>query len=116
MALMLSAVFIFAVWLVLSQLRKRQALKDIIDLQAKAIEKGADPPDLDRLLAAAGSRESSLRMALVSACLGATLLGTLFVVVEPERDVANIFRVVGILLVAFGVANFLVWLLIDRRR
>jgi len=127
MEVLLLAALIVAVWLVLSHIRKERFLKEYLELQRQALEKGvALPGDLKEM--AAGKTDwagVSLRVGIISLVLGITgvIIGMVMLPSQPwvsmDTDTAAIFATfwaLGLLLAAFGVGNLICWFLIDRRR
>jgi len=127
MEVLLLPAVIVGVWLVLGHIRKQQFLKEYMDLQNKALEKGAElPKDLKELMAGKTNWAGvTLRVGIISLVLGITgvLIGMFFLPSTPgvpkDTDTAAIFAsfwAFGLLLAAFGVGNLICWLLIDKRR
>ena len=125
-ALFIAAVVV-VIWIVLSHIRRRQFLKDYLDLQRQALEKGvALPGDLKEL--AAGKTDwagVSHRIGIISLVLGimGVVIGVWILPDIPwntrDADAPAIFAsfwAVGLLLAAFGVGNLISWLVIDKRR
>jgi len=125
-ALVLAALIV-GIWLVLSHIRRQQFLKEYLELQRKALEKGvALPGELKEI--AMGKTDwaaVSLRVGIISLVLG-IMGGIIGMVILPNQqwnsrdaDAAAIFASfwgVGLLLAAFGVGNLICWLLIDKKR
>jgi hypothetical protein len=119
MPLIAVGVLLVLIWMVLNHIRKQQIMKDLIDLQKTALEKGLDLPNKDLLQLDTGSKTFSLRVAIVALCLGlALILIAQFIpdVYRADRDGIMILRIVGILTLALSLGNFLAWLFIDRKR
>jgi hypothetical protein len=127
MAVLLIPAVIIGVWLVLSHIRRQQLLKEYMELQRKALEKGvALPGDLKEI--ATGKTDwaaVSLRVGIISLVLGIMgfVIGMWVLPNMPlnpnDVDAAAIFvtfQALGLLLAAFGVGNLICWLLIDKRR
>ncbi len=127
MAVLLIPAVIIGVWLVLSHIRRQQFFKEYMELQRKALEKGvALPGDLKEI--ATGKTDwaaVSLRVGIISLVLGITgvIIGLVILPAQPwspnDTDAVGIFAsfwAFGLLLAAFGVANLICWLLIDKRR
>jgi hypothetical protein len=127
MGAFLLAAVIVGVWLVLGHIRKQRFLKDYLDLQRLALEKGvALPADLKE--AATGKTDwaaVSLRVGIISLVLGITgvIIGMVILPHQPwtvnDADAAAIFATfwaVGLLLAAFGVGNLVCWFMIDKKR
>lgn len=126
-ALLLAAVIVGA-WLVLSHIRKQQFLKEYMELQRKALEKGvALPGDFIKEMAIVKTDWASvtLRVGIISLVLG--IMGVIIgVFILPNQswnpkdaDTVAIFTsfwAFGLLLAAFGAANLICWFLIDKRR
>ena len=125
-ALLLAAVIVGA-WLVLSHIRKQRFLKEYLELQRIALEKGvALPRDLREI--ATGKTDwaaVSLRVGIISLFLGimGVVIGLFILPNQPliprDADAAAIyasFWAFGLLLAAFGIGNLICWLLIDERR
>jgi len=127
MEVLLLPALIVGVWLVLSHIRKQQFLKDYMELQRKALEKGvALPGDLKEIATAKTDWAAvSLRVGIISLVLGimGVIIGMYILPRQPwnpkDADTAAIFAsfwAIGLLLAAFGVGNLISWFLIDRRR
>ena len=127
MEIILIAAVIMGVWLVLSHIRKQQFLKEYLELQRQALEKGvALPSDLKEVaMAKTDWAVVSLRVGILSLVLG--IMGVIIgMVVLPNQtwnpndaDTAAVFAVfwaIGLLLAAFGVGNLICWLLLDKKR
>ncbi len=118
---------IIGVWLVLSHIRKRQFLKDYMELQRKALEKGVALPGNLKELATVKTDWAvvTLRVGIISLVLGimGVIIGIFILPHQPwnpkDADAAAIFAsfwAFGLLLAAFGVGNLICWFLIDKRR
>jgi hypothetical protein len=127
MEIILIAAVIVSVWLILSHIRRQQFLKDYMELQNKAIDKGVDlPGDLKELATAKADWGAvTLRIGVISLILGivGVIIGMVILPnmpgIDAERDateVLAIFWAFGLLLAAFGVGNLICWFLIDRRK
>jgi hypothetical protein len=127
MEIILLAAVIVGVWLVLSHIRKQQFLKEYMELQNKALDKGvALPDDLEELATAKTDWAAvTLRVGIISLILGiaGVIIGMVILPYQPglpeDADTAAIFAsfwAFGLLLAAFGVGNLICWFLIDRRR
>ena len=127
MEALLVAAVVLVIWIVLSHIRRRQFLKDYLELQRQALEKGvALPRDLREL--GAGKTDwagVSLRVGIISLVLGimGVVIGVWILPNTPwnprDADAAAIFAsfwAVGLLLAAFGVGNLICWFLIDKKR
>jgi len=125
-ALLVAAVIVGA-WLVLSHIRKERFLKEYLELQRLALEKGvALPGDLKEIAAGKTDWASvSLRVGIISLVLGimGVIIGLVILPSQPlnskDADTAGIYAVFwafGLLLAAFGLGNLICWLLIDKRR
>jgi len=127
MEVLLLAAVIVAVWLVLSHIRKQQFLKEYLELQRKALEKGVALPGNLKEIATVKTDWAavSLRVGIISLVLG--IMGVIIgMVILPNQswnpkdaDAAAIFTTFwafGLLLAAFGVGNLICWFLIDKRR
>ena len=127
MEIILIAAVIVGLWLVLNHIRRQQFLKEYLELQHKALEKGvALPADLKEI--ATGRTDwaaVSLRVGILSLVLG--IMGVVIgMVILPSQswspkdaDTAAVFAVFwafGLLLAAFGVGNLICWSLIDKKR
>jgi hypothetical protein len=127
MEVILIPAVIVGVWLILSHMRKQQFLKEYMDLQHKALEKGVTlPGDLKEFVP--GKTDwavVSLRVGIISLVLGITgvIIG-LYILpnqlgLPKDTDAVAVFAsfwAFGLLLAAFGVGNVINWFLIDRRR
>jgi hypothetical protein len=127
MEVLLLPAIIVGVWLVLSHIRRQQFLKEYMDLQNKALEKGVElPKDLKELATSKTNWAAvTLRVGIISLVLGVTgvLIGTIFLPNAPgvptDNDTAAVFAsfwAFGLLLAAFGVGNLICWFLIDKRK
>ena len=127
MEFFLIAALIIGVWLVLGHIRRQQLLKEYLDLQSKALEKGTElPGDLKELVSGKTDWAGmTLRVGIISLVLGITgvLIGKFFLpgAFEATKDtdapmVFASFWALGLLLAAFGVGNLICWFLIDKRR
>jgi len=127
MEVILIPAVIVGVWLVLNHIRRRQFLKEYIDLQNKALEKGVElPKDLKELMAGKTDWAAvTLRVGIISLVLGimGVIIGIYILPNQPwnpkDADAAAIFAsfwAFGLLLAAFGVGNLIIWFLIDKRR
>jgi len=128
MEILLFPALIIGVWLVLRHIRRQQFLKEYLDLQNKALEKGVElPKDLKELMAGKTNWAGvMLRVGIISLVLGITgvLIGVFFLPNTPgipakDSDTVAIFAsfwAFGLLLAAFGIGNLICWLLIDKRR
>ena len=127
MEILLIAAVIVGVWLILNHIRRQQFLKDYMELQNKALDKGATlPVDLKELVTAKTDWAAvTLRVGIISLILGivGVIIGTVILPKMPgiaaDRDateVVAIFWAFGLLLAAFGLGNLICWVLIDRRK
>jgi hypothetical protein len=119
MPLLVIGVVIFVVWLILNHIRKQAITKELINLQKLAMEKGLELPNKDLLQADTGSRTMSLRIAIISFCLGLAVFVITAIIPDlerGEREALIILRIIGSLILALGLGNFLSWLFIDRKR
>ena len=124
MEVILIAAVIVGVWLVLSHIRKQQFIKEYIDLQNKALEKGVEVPGeiKDLVTAKTDWGAVSLRIGIISLILG--LVGMLigFVVLPNQTGMSDDtealagFWSIGMLIAAFGVGNLVCWFFIDRKK
>ena len=127
MAVLLLPAVIVGVWLILSHIRRQQFLKEYMELQRKALEKGVTlPGDLKEIpMVKTDWAAVTLRVGIISLVLGimGVIIGIFILPHQPwnpkDADAAAIFAsfwAFGLLLAAFGVGNLICWLLIDRRR
>ena len=127
MEIILIAAVIVGLWLVLNHIRRQQFLKEYLELQNKALEKGVTlPGDLKEIAAAKTDWAAvSLRVGILSLVLGimGVITGMVILPNQPwipnDADTAAVFAVFwafGLLLAAFGVGNLICWLLIDKKR
>jgi hypothetical protein len=117
MQILALAAVIMGIWLVLDHFRKKQVTQDILNLQKQALEKGMDAPALDKLLRLVGPTNVSLRVAIISLCLGLALVAVSAIIPSSAVDAQDailVFRVLGILAGALGFGFLLTWILIDR--
>lgn len=127
MEIILIAAVIVGLWLVLDHFRKQQFLKEYLELQRQALEKGVPlPEDLKEIAAARTDWGAvSLRVGILSLFLGimGVIIGMVILPNQPwnsnDTDTAAVFAVFwafGLLLAAFGVGNLICWLVIDKKR
>ncbi len=127
MEVILIAAIVVGVWLILSHIRRQQFLKDYMELQNKALDKGATlPGDIKELVTAKTDWAAvTLRVGIISLILGivGVIIGMVILPNMPElgedRDIVGIFAIFwafGLLLAAFGLGNLICWFLIDRRK
>jgi hypothetical protein len=119
MPLVVIGIALFAIWLVLNHIRKQQITKELINLQKLAMEKGLELPNKDLLQMETGSKTMSLRVAIIAFCLGLAMFAIFAFIPEikrSDRDAIIVFQIIGALLLALGLGNFLSWLFIDRKR
>jgi hypothetical protein len=128
MEVILIAAIIAGVWLILSHIRRQQFLKDYVELQNKAIDKGVNlSGDLKELATTAKTDWGAvtLRVGIISLILGVVgvIIGMVILPNMPGMDMDSdtteimaIFWAFGMLLAAFGVGNLICWFLIDRRK
>jgi len=127
MAVLLLPAVIVSVWLVLSHIRRQQFLKEYLELQRKALEKGVALPGNIKEIATGKTDWAAvtLRVGIISLVLGIMgfVIGMWVLPNMPlnpnDVDAAAIFvtfQAFGLLLAAFGVGNLICWLLIDKRR
>ena len=127
MEVILLPAIIVGIWLVLSHIRRQRFLKEYMELQNKALEKGVELPiDLKEIATVKTDWAAvSLRVGIISLVLGlmGVIIGMLILPHQPwnpkDADAAAIFAsfwAFGFLLAAFGVGNLICWLLIDKRR
>jgi hypothetical protein len=127
MEIIIIAAVIVGLWLVLDHIRRQQFLKEYLELQHKALDKGVGlPADIKEI--ATGRTDwaaVSLRVGILSLVLG--IMGVIIgMVILPSQswspkdaDTAAVFAVFwafGLLLAAFGVGNLICWFLIDKKR
>jgi hypothetical protein len=127
MEIILIPAVIVGVWLVLNHIRKRQFLKEYMELQRKALEKGVALPGNLKEIAMFKTDWAAvtLRLGIISLVLGimGVIIGMFILPHQPwnpqDADAAAVFAsfwAFGLLLAAFGVGNLICWLLIDKRR
>lgn len=127
MEIIIIAAVIVGVWLVLNHIRRQQFLKDYLELQRQALEKGvALPEDLKEIATARTDWAGvSLRVGILSLVLGimGVIIGMVMLPNQPwipnDADTAAVFAVfwaLGLLLAAFGVGNLICWIVIDKKR
>ena len=127
MEVLLLPAVIVGVWLVLSHIRRQHFLKEYMELQHKALEKGvALPGDLMEIATVKTDWAAvALRVGIVSLVLGVTgvIIGMYILPnqlgISKDADAVAIcasFWAFGLLLAAFGLGNLISWLVIDRRR
>jgi hypothetical protein len=114
------ALIIFGVWIVLNHLRKQTLVKDYLELQKKALEKG-EKVSLKELIMFEHSRtQNSLRLGIIALILGLAVFLVGFMDITPNPSdtdpIEIIFQITGIIIVAFGIGNLAVWKLIDKPR
>jgi len=119
MPLITIGVILIVIWLVLNHIRKQQITKELIDLQKTALEKGLPVPNKDLIQLETSSKTFSLRVAIISLCLGlAMIIITIFIAHSrwSDDDGILVMRIIGSLILALGLGNFLSWIFIDRKR
>jgi len=127
MEIILVAAVIVGVWLILNHIRRQQFLKDYMELQNKALDKGSTlPGDIKEIITAKTDWASvTLRVGIISLILGivGVIIGMVILPNMPglgeDRDIVGVFAIFwafGLLLAAFGVGNLICWFLIDRRK
>ncbi len=127
MEIIIIAAVIVGVWLVLNHIRRQQFLKDYLELQRQALEKGVTlPEDLKEIATARTDWAGvSLRVGILSLVLGimGVIIGMVMLPNQPwipnDADTAAVFAVfwaLGLLLAAFGVGNLICWIVIDKKR
>ena len=127
MEILLVPAVVVAVWLVLSHIRKQRFLKEYMELQRQALEKGvALPGDLEGMATLKTDWASvTLRVGIISLILGVmgAIIGMWILPSQTwnpkDTDTVAIFAsfwTLGLLLAAFGVGNLICWFLIDKRR
>ena len=127
MVVILIPAVIVGVWLILSHIRRQQFLKDYMELQNKAIDKGVTLPDDLKQIATAKTDWAavtlrvgiiSLILGIVGVIIGMVILPNMPGMVEDRdaREVVAVFWAFGMLLAAFGLGNLICWFLIDRRK
>jgi hypothetical protein len=127
MEIILVAAVIVGLWIVLNHIRRRQFLKEYLELQSKALEKGITlPGDLKEIATARTDWAAvTLRVGILSLALGimGVIIGMVILPNQPwipnDADAAAVFAVfwaLGLLLAAFGAGNLICWLLIDKKR
>jgi hypothetical protein len=127
MEVILIPAVIVGIWLVLYHIRKQQFLREYMELQNKALEKGVTlPEDLEELATSKTDWAAvTLRVGIISLILGlvGVIIGMIILPHQPgipqDSDTAAVFAsfwAFGLLLAAFGVGNLICWLLIDRRQ
>lgn len=112
------------VWIVMSQWRKRQFEREYIELRKREIEKGVTQSVSDSFYHQRFNGGSAMRVGIVALVLGATLLlifsgRWLFFLGFPPIwgfGPGRFFVMVGIIAIAIGLANLLVWIFVDRPR
>lgn len=126
MEVLLLAGIIVGVWLVLNHLRKQLFLKEFMELQRQALEKGvALPGNLEELATVKPDWAGvSLRVGIISIVLGimGVIIGGVILPSQTwhsmDTDTPAIFAIFwgfGLLLAAFGVGNLICWFFIDRK-
>jgi len=127
MEVLLFPAVIIGVWLVLNHIRRQQFLKEYMELQRKALEKGVALPGNLKEIAEVKTDWAAvtLRVGIISLVLGimGVIIGAFILPNQSwnpkDTDTAAIFAsfwIFGLLLAAFGVGNLIIWLLIDKRR
>jgi predicted outer membrane lipoprotein len=127
MEIILIAAVIVGLWLVLNHIRRQQFLKEYLELQHKALDKGVGlPAELKEIVTAKTDWAAvSLRVGILSLVLG--IMGVIIgMVILPSQswspkdaDTAAVFAVFwafGLLLAAFGIGNLICWVLIDKKK
>ena len=128
MEIILIAAIIVGFWLILSHIRRQQFLKEYMELQHKALEKGVElSEDLKEIATAKTDWGAiSLRVGIISLVLGimGVIIGMFILPYQPglpgsDADTAAIFVsfwALGFLFMAFGIGNLISWFVIDRKR
>lgn len=112
------------IWIVMSQWRKRQFEREYIELRRREIEKGLDGSMSDSFYYERFNGGGAVRIAIVAIVLGLILL-----LIFSGRWLAyfgfphiwgfgprSFFTMVGVIAIALGLANVLVWLFVDKPR
>lgn len=127
MEVILIAAVIVGVWLILSHIRRQRFLKDYMELQNKALEKGVNlSGELKELETTKTDWAAvTLRVGIISLILGVVgvIIGMVILPNMPGMDmdrdateIMAIFWAFGMLLAAFGLGNLICWFMIDRRK
>jgi predicted outer membrane lipoprotein len=127
MEVVLVPALIVGAWVVLNHIRKQQFLKEYLELQRKALEKGVTlPVDVkDVATAKTDWAAVSLRVGVLSLVLGITgvIIGLVLLPGQTwnskDTDTAAIFAsfwIFGLLLAAFGIGNLICWFVLDKKR
>jgi hypothetical protein len=113
------------VWIVMSQWRKRQFEREYLELRRREIEKGVTGSVSDSFYYQRFNGGSAMRVGIVALVLGATLLllfsaRGLFFLGFPHHiwgfGAGKFFIMVGIIAIAIGLANMLIWIFVDKPR
>jgi len=127
MEVVLIAAVVVTVWIILNHMRKQQFLKEYMELQRKALEKGVTLPE-DLKENAIGKTEGAVvafRVGVISLVVGITgvIIGAWILPNQAwspnDTDTAAIFASfwgLGLLLAAFGIGNLITWFVMDKKR
>jgi hypothetical protein len=106
---------IIGVWLVLNHQRRHQFMKDYLDLQKKALEKGEKVSFIELFQFEHSRSQNSLRIAIIAIVLGVTLYLISFINFPDTNDPVDlIFLITGIIIGAFGIGVLVTWWIIDK--
>ena len=112
------AVIIVGIWIVLHHLRRYTLIKDYLDLQKKALDKG-EQISLKELMQLEHSRtQNFLRLGIIALILGLAVFGVGFMNIPstPDEPIKLVFQISGIIILAFGIGSLAVWKVIDKPR
>ena len=115
MAALILPFIIILVWLVLNHQRRQQFMKGYLDLQQKALDKGEKIYIPEIFIFEHSRSHNALRIAIIVVTLGLTLfLISFFNFPDPDEPVGLVFKIMGIIVGAFGIGVFISWWLIDK--
>lgn len=112
------ALIILGIWIVLNQLRRQLIIKDYMDLQKKALELGKKTSLKEFMLLEHSRTQNSLRIGIIALILGLAIFGVSFMDIPstPNEPFKLVFQISGIIIIAFGFATLLTWILVDKPR
>lgn len=124
MLFILPVFFLVAFWLILDFVRRRSFERDYIELKKRAIEKGVSEPLPDAFFRQYYNGGRSMRVGIVAIVLGVTLLLFLPARMLHYMGIPHVWGlgaggflfIIGLIVCAFGLANILVYLFVDRPR
>lgn len=112
------ALIIVGIWIVLNQIRRQIIIKDYMELQKKALELGKKISLKEFMLLEHSRTQNSLRIGIIALILGLAIFGVSFMDIPstPNEPFKLVFQISGIIIIAFGIASLITWILIDKAR